>query len=462
MSKFYYGVKEGNMPGVYETWAECEKQVKGYPGAVYKKFSTYEEAYDFTNPNKVEKTNIKKSEKDNTSKIEKDNIVEKAELEENEALSYVDGSFDIDTKTYSYGVVFITKDGKKTYSGREDQEELAEMRNVSGELKAAMVAMEIALEEKKDRLYLHFDYTGIEQWALGNWKTNKEGTKSYKEFYDSIKDKLDVKFIKVKAHSGVEYNEEADKLAKEAIMEKNIEARGMKPVIGITTFDGSGKGYHRINTNYINAVFEAGGIPVTIPVIYDEKDYDDYLNILDGIIFSGGGDILPLFYNENPIKEVKEVARERDIYELGLFKRAYERKLPILGICRGMQIMNVALGGSLYQDIYAEIKDCLGHQPTGISVNDFYHSINIKKDTIFHEIFQCEEMSINSNHHQSVKDLGDNLIVSAVAEDGVIEVIEGVDERFLMGVQFHPEPLIKKHPEFLGIFKEFILAAKRK
>ncbi len=94
------------------------------------------------------------------------------------------------------------------------------MRNVSGEIKGAMVAMEIAIKENKDTLYLHFDYTGIRDWAEGNWKTNKEGTKSYKNFYDSVKDKLNVKFIKVKAHSGVEYNEEADKLAKEAIIAK--------------------------------------------------------------------------------------------------------------------------------------------------------------------------------------------------------------------------------------------------
>lgn len=130
----------------------------------------------------------------------------------------MDGSFSLDTFTYSYGVVLLTSDGKETFSGREDNKDLAEMRNVSGELRGAMVAMEIALERDIDTLYLHYDYMGIEEWAKGNWKTNKDGTKAYKKYYDSIKDRLNVEFIKVLAHSGVKYNEEADKLAKEALL----------------------------------------------------------------------------------------------------------------------------------------------------------------------------------------------------------------------------------------------------
>jgi ribonuclease HI len=120
--------------------------------------------------------------------------------------------------TYSYGAVVFTQEGKEVYNGKEDNEDLAEMRNVSGEIKGAMVAMEVALEKGKDILYLHYDYMGIEQWATGQWKTNKDGTKAYKAYYDSIKDRLKVEFVKVKAHSGIEYNEEADRLAKEALM----------------------------------------------------------------------------------------------------------------------------------------------------------------------------------------------------------------------------------------------------
>ena len=200
MSKFYYAVKNGKNPGIYESWAECQAQVIGYSGAKYKKFSSYEEALDFNQ----DKGEFLRPDEEN--------------LKENEMIAYVDGSFCLKTRTYSYGVVVLTKEGKETYSGRENDKELAEMRNVSGEIKGAMVAMDLAIKKEKQILYLYFDYTGIEHWAKGDWKTNKEGTKVYKEYYDSLKDDLTVIFIKVRAHTGVVYNEEADRLAKEAIL----------------------------------------------------------------------------------------------------------------------------------------------------------------------------------------------------------------------------------------------------
>ena len=200
MAKYYYAVRKGKKIGVYGTWAECESQVKGYSGAEYKKFPTYEDAMDFINGRK-----------------RVDNKREISRLEDNEMIAYVDGSFDKNSMYYSYGAVIFTAEGKEAFSQKENDENMVDMRNVAGEIKGAMVAMEEAIKWGKKVLYLHYDYMGIEKWAIGEWKTNKYGTKKYKEYYDSIKDRLKVIFIKVKAHSGDKYNEEVDGLAKEAL-----------------------------------------------------------------------------------------------------------------------------------------------------------------------------------------------------------------------------------------------------
>ncbi|NLH02483.1 MAG: reverse transcriptase-like protein [Clostridiales bacterium] len=199
MKKKYYAVKNGRNIGIYSSWSECEKQVKGYSGAEYKSFLTLKEAKDYLNG--------------------EENSEEKdiCDLKDNEMIAYVDGSFDVKVGYYAYGVILFSKDGKFTYSGRGNEKDLIEMRNVSGEIKGAMVAMNIALEKNIDTLYLYYDYMGIEKWLTGEWKTNKIGTKKYKEFYDSIKDRLNVVFKKVKSHSGDTYNEEVDKLARAAL-----------------------------------------------------------------------------------------------------------------------------------------------------------------------------------------------------------------------------------------------------
>lgn len=197
----YYAVKEGKRPGIYRSWDECKEQVIGYKGAVYKKFSSKDEALEFMAKGQI-------------SSVEK---IEEKDLGEDELIAYVDGSFSQDLNTYSYGMVIISSQGKESFYGCGDNLELAEMRNVSGELKGALEAMKLALDRDKKKLYLHYDYAGIEKWARGEWKTNKKGTKMYKDYYDKIKNRLDVEFIKVKAHSGVKYNEEADLLAKKAI-----------------------------------------------------------------------------------------------------------------------------------------------------------------------------------------------------------------------------------------------------
>lgn len=189
----YYAVRIGRNPGIYHTWDECKRETMGFKGASFKKFSTREDAEAFIN------------------EVEED---KKESAEKDELVVYVDGSYRNKDKSHSYGVYMFNHEEEYTYSKRFFKD--SDMRNVSGEIKGAMRAMEEAVKLGKKKIYLHYDYEGIRSWALGFWKTNKEGTIYYKNFYDSIKDKLEVKFIKVEAHSGVKYNELVDQLAKEA------------------------------------------------------------------------------------------------------------------------------------------------------------------------------------------------------------------------------------------------------
>ena len=201
----YYAVKVGRERGIYKTWDQCKEQVMGFKNAVYKKFKTLEEAQAFinsSNENLKEDVSLKSFE----------------DLKENEMVAYVDGSYRDEDKSYSYGVYLRDRKIKEEYSKRFFDED-ASFRNVAGELKGAILAMKRAVELKKDKIYIHYDYRGIEDWALGNWQTNKSLTKEYKAFYDNIKESLEVVFIKVKSHKGVELNEYVDKLAKEAIWE---------------------------------------------------------------------------------------------------------------------------------------------------------------------------------------------------------------------------------------------------
>lgn len=194
--KKFYAVKQGRNIGIYNTWNECKEEVNGFSGAEYKSFSTLEEAKNYIGQN----INIK--------------IDDNGDFAE----AYVDGSYEHNLRMYGSGVVILKNNSvEKKYSEKGYDKSLVTMRNVAGEIEAAKIAMKHCIRNNIKNLKLYFDYEGIEKWCIGSWKTNKEGTKEYKEFYDNIKQDLNVEFIKVKAHSGNKYNDEADRLAKSAI-----------------------------------------------------------------------------------------------------------------------------------------------------------------------------------------------------------------------------------------------------
>lgn len=197
--KAWYAVKKGRTPGLYQTWSDCQREVTGWPGAVFKGFYTREEAEAY----------LSDTPKDIPLKTE------------SRMTAYVDGSYmPAMPDRYSFGAVFIYNGKVETESQRFIDSQNASMRNVAGEISGAKRAMEVCLSRGISHLDLYYDYAGLEKWCTGEWTANLPGTKAFKAFYDSIKGQLTVHFHKVPSHTGVKYNEMADRLAKEALLGK--------------------------------------------------------------------------------------------------------------------------------------------------------------------------------------------------------------------------------------------------
>lgn len=188
----YYAVKKGRNPGIYTSWDSCLKEVKGYSGAIYKSFKTKEEAESYMTGEEKQ-----------------------IEVGANSVIAYVDGSYNQKLKVYGSGVVYITDDKELELMKSYDDAYYIH-RNVAGEVKASELAIEKAIEDKKDQIIIYHDYQGIASWANGDWKTNNELTKSYKRFIDQARKKIKIDFVKVKGHSNDKNNDKADLLAKEA------------------------------------------------------------------------------------------------------------------------------------------------------------------------------------------------------------------------------------------------------
>lgn len=221
--KNFYVVKKGKIPGIYKTWEECKSQTDGVSGAVYRGFATREEAEAFYGGNFAAGADRQVAMDSEEPAVSSDSPSETVPmsagtgLSQGEALAYVDGSYNVDTGEYSCGVVFFYEGEESHISKKGEDKELAQMRNVAGEILGAEMAMAEAVRRGVKKLTIVHDYQGIASWCLGEWKTNKEGTKAYKAYYDSLQDTLKIRFQKVKGHSGDIWNDLADELAKSVI-----------------------------------------------------------------------------------------------------------------------------------------------------------------------------------------------------------------------------------------------------
>jgi len=240
-----------------------------------------------------------------------------------------------------------------------------------------------------------------------------------------------------------------------------------KPVIGIltnlmTVKEGPYADGERIyvNRDYVNCILKVGGIPLLVPIIDDVEVIREQIKQTSGLLLSGGQDVGPHYYNEKAIPEMGSVSADRDFFEMALIKIAIELQKPLFGVCRGLQMLNVAFGGTLFQDIPAQVKqsDLLHmqeeHRTTGT------HLVDISPQSNLFRILQKETLLTNSFHHQSVKDVAPGFHVVGRTRDGIVEEIERREGPFVLGVQWHPE-MMTGNCDMKKFFEAFVAEARR-
>jgi putative glutamine amidotransferase len=237
----------------------------------------------------------------------------------------------------------------------------------------------------------------------------------------------------------------------------------MPPIIGITTNqskNANGQPIVMLMQSYINAVIQVGGVPVLIPSLIAEDGWDSLYFRLDGILFSGGGDIGLEYAPGEPHLRIDDVDLDRDSIELKMVRAAASDGKPFLGICRGCQVMNVALGGTLYTHIPDQLPNALDHSYPGNMRTVLVHEIKIDEGTHIAEIFGEPIVKVNSLHHQGLKDIAPSVRVAGHAPDGLVEAIELPDHPFGVAVQWHPEWLMDQAGT-RNLFKSFVQASNK-
>ncbi len=236
------------------------------------------------------------------------------------------------------------------------------------------------------------------------------------------------------------------------------------PLIGITINhdqNKNGRPIFSLNEVYVQAVANAGGAPVLIPLGLSAQILREIFARLDGLLFTGGGDVHPRYYNGEPHELIHEIDEDRDQTEIQLIQTAARERKPFLGICRGIQVINVALGGTLYADILAQKPGSLNHASPGDKPRDFLaHTVTVDRSSRLRQILEADQPQVNSWHHQAVYDLAPGARATAYAPDGILEAFELPDHPYGLAVQWHPE-WMQTHESMRRLFRSFVEAASR-
>lgn len=232
-------------------------------------------------------------------------------------------------------------------------------------------------------------------------------------------------------------------------------------VIGLGDVCADGK--VSVNRTYVDAILRAGHVPVLIPRLENGDLLKAYVKKCDIVFLTGGADVNPSYYNEAPAENLGKVVGVRDTFEMALLKEAVAQKKPLFGTCRGLQIINVFFGGSLYQDLPSQFpnKEVMNHRQ-GDHFGEVVHNITIDKNSRLYKVMGKTEMGVNTSHHQAVKDIAPGFRITARATDGVVEAIES-DTYPAAAVQFHPEGLVKKAvPDFMKLYVNLMQLVRNK
>lgn len=242
----------------------------------------------------------------------------------------------------------------------------------------------------------------------------------------------------------------------------------VRPIIGILTnldtfeqgsLAGSERAY--VSRDYVRSVLKAGGIPLLLPIISDFEALCQQIDVVDAVVISGGQDVEPKNYSEDPSPWLGITCPERDTYELAVVKYVVEQQKPLLGICRGQQLINVAFGGSLYQDISQQFPASALTHSQATQRHEASHTVDIEEGSWLFEVYNKKTVETNSFHHQAVKYLAPGFRVTCRSHDGVIEGIERQEGSFVCGVQWHPEMMTEVHADMHRLFEAFIEVARR-